>query len=301
MKKSYQSPLEHQLNPGHSACAGCGEAIAMRHVADALGKNVIIFNATGCSEVTTSKYPTSSWKMPWLHGLFENAAALASGSLAALQYKGLDQKIQVVAQGGDGATFDIGLGLLSGMFERGDDILYICYDNEAYMNTGYQASGATPHDASTTTAPVGKKSLGNELHKKDMIAFALAHGVNYVATSTTGFPPDVQAKVKKALTFKGPKYLQILCSCVPGWGIEPNVSVKMARLAQRTGLFPVIEYENGQLKNVMKISGKPVKVEEYLEPQKRFKHLLRPQKNLAEIKKIQTLADENILRYGLIR
>jgi len=300
MIKSYKSPLEHQLNPGHSACAGCGEAIPMRHVANALGKNVILFNATGCSEVTTSKYPTSSWKMPWFHGVFENAAGLASGSLAALKHKRLNKKYKVVAQGGDGATFDIGIGLISGMFERGEDILYVCYDNEAYMNTGYQASGATPHNASASTSPAGKKSFGNDLRKKDMIAFALAHRLSYVATSTTALPLDIEKKVKKALTFKGPKYIQILCSCVPGWGVEPNITVELARLAQKTGLYPVVEYENGELINAMKISGKPVKVEEYLKPQKRFRHLFKPKKQVAEIKEIQVIAKENIERFGLV-
>ena len=300
MKKSYKSPLEHQLNPGHSACAGCGETIPMRHVANSLGKNVILFNATGCSEVTTSKYPASSWKMPWFHGVFENAAGLASGSLAALKHKGLDKKINVVAQGGDGATFDIGIGLISGMFERGENILYVCYDNEAYMNTGYQASGATPHNASASTSPAGKKSFGNNLRKKDMVAFALAHRLNYVATSTAAFPLDIQAKVKKALTFKGPKYIQILCPCIPGWGIEPNITVKLGRLAQKAGIYPVIEYENGELKKVMKIPGKPVKVEEYLEPQKRFKHLFKPNKQIAAIKEIQAIARENIEKFKLV-
>lgn len=272
----------------------------MRHVANALGKNVIVYNATGCSEVTTSKYPSSSWKMPWYHGVFEHAAALASGSVAALKSKKLDKKIRVVAQGGDGATFDIGIGLISGMFERGEDILYVCYDNEAYMNTGYQASGSTPHAAHATTSPAGKASFGNELYKKDMLAFALAHRVGYVASSTAAFPLDVEAKIKKAMSLKGPKYIQIMCSCVPGWGIEPNISVKLARLAQRTGLYPVVEFEDGELTNVMKIPGKPVKVEEYLQPQKRYSHLFKPRKQIAEIKEIQAIASENIKKYGLV-
>ena len=287
--------------------------IAIRHVVDSLGPNAILTNATGCSEVVSSQYPNSSWKHPWMHSLFENASATATGIQAALKAKGHpssdppeaggsgpSEKIHVVAMGGDGATFDIGTGLISGMMARGDNILYVCWDNEAYENTGYQASGATPPNASASTSPAGKVSLGNPLDKKDMIAFALAHKAVYIATSTAGYPLDIARKVKKALTFTGPKYIQILCPCVPGWGIDPSISVQLGKLGHKTGLYPVVEYENGKLTNVMKIPGKPVKVEEYLKPQKRFKHLFKRPEGKKEIAEIQAMADENLEKYKLV-
>ncbi|MFH1030634.1 MAG: thiamine pyrophosphate-dependent enzyme [bacterium] len=308
----YKNPFNHQLSPGHRACAGCGLAIAARHVADAAGKNVIIANSTGCLEVFSTPYPESSWKMPWIHSLFENSAAVASGILAALRKRGMVEResdslnesdskvkgeIKVIAQGGDGATFDIGFGLISGMWERGEDILYVCYDNEAYMNTGAQASGATPYGASTTTAPSGDMSEGNELHKKDMVAIALAHGLEYVATSTCSYPLDIQAKVKKALNTTGPSYLQILTACVPGWKAESDMTIQLGKLAQQAGLYPVVEYVDGKLVKVMAYPTVRPKVEEYLKPQGRYKHLFKDEKGLAVIKKIQEIADENVLKY----
>ena len=302
----YPTPFNHMFNPGHRGCAGCGEMIAIRHVVDNLGPNAILTNATGCSEVVSSQYPNSSWKHPWMHSLFENASATATGIQAALKSKGKSsassdpsEKIHVVAMGGDGATFDIGTGLISGMMSRKDNILYVCWDNEAYENTGYQASGATPHGASATTSPAGKASFGNPLKKKDMVAFALAHKAVYVATSTAGYPLDIARKVKKALTFDGPKYIQILCPCVPGWGIDPSISIQLGKLGHKTGLYPVVEYENGKLTNVMKIPGEPVKVDEYLKPQKRFKHLFKREGGEAEIAEIQAIADENLKKYNL--
>ncbi|MBI4812448.1 pyruvate ferredoxin oxidoreductase [Candidatus Falkowbacteria bacterium] len=345
------------LAPGHTACAGCGQMIAARTVAQALGPNTIIANATGCLEVTTTKYPESSWGMPWIHSLFENTAAVASGIRAALDYKnkrrptslkdvGRLNGARVVAQGGDGGTFDIGLGLISGMWERGDDIIYICYDTEAYSNTGIQASGATPFGANTTTTPIGEcpqnpscvipaKSLsstrlgteiqnmtdmpsswipgssprmtktqlckltGSEQRKKDMIAIALAHGLNYVAQTTAGFVDDIAAKIKKALATKGPSYIQILTPCVPGWNINPAHAVKVGKLAAQTGLYPLLEYENGQLTRVGKIPKPRIKVDEYLKPQGRFAHLFKSTKGKEQIEKIQKLADENIRKYNL--
>jgi len=296
----YKAPLSHLLNPGHSACAGCGMIVAARLVLQAAGQNTIATNATGCSEVTTTKYPTTSFKIPWIHSLFENNSCLASGICAALRYKGIKDKINVLALGGDGATFDIGVGQISGMFERGDDVLYVCYDNEAYENTGYQGSGATRLGASTTTTPAGKESTGFAQPKKDMIKFALAHNIPYVTTSTTYLTTDIIAKVKKALTFKGPKYLQIYTPCVPGWGIEPNMTVKVSELAVKTGLYPMVEYVNGQLSKVNKIS-KPVPVEEFLKPQKRFKHLFQTEEGKKVIAKLQQIADDNIEKYGLVK
>jgi pyruvate ferredoxin oxidoreductase beta subunit len=282
------------FNPGHTACAGCGQALAARLVIDTSGPNTIVANNTGCLEVFSTKYPESSWGVPFIHSLFENAAAVASGVEAALKYLGKKENINVIAQGGDGGTADIGLQALSGMWERGHDILYVCYDNEAYMNTGIQRSGLTPFDSNTTTSPVGKGSVGNIRPKKPMPEIALAHGIPYVATASSGFPQDIQKKVKKALSIKGPKYIQIHAVCPLGWRHEAGVVIDVAKLAVETGLYPLIEYENGKLVSVRKIQPKPV--EEYLKTQGRFKHLLsKPE----EVRKIQEIADSNIQKYGL--
>ena len=289
----------------------------MRHVLDAAGPNTIIAGATGCGEVTTSKYPTSSFKVPWIHANFENASAVASGILAAVkrgvtrvnQVNQVNQssgesdnqvnRTNIIAWGGDGATFDIGLGLISGSWERRENILYVCFDNEAYMNTGVQASGSTPIDANTTTSEPGAKSMGNSLQKKDMVRIALAHDCVYVATATVGNVLDIEAKVKKALAMTGPKYLQILVTCVPGWYTDSKDTIKVARLAQQTGVYPVVEYVDGQLVNVAKCPKPRPSVEEYLKLQGRFKHLFRDEKGTVEIKKIQERAEENVRKYNL--
>jgi pyruvate ferredoxin oxidoreductase beta subunit len=279
---------------GHTACAGCGQSIGARLVLDTSGPNTIIVNNTGCLEVFSTKYPESAWEVPFIHSLFENAAAVASGVEQALIYLGKKEGINVIAQGGDGGTADIGLQALSGMLERGHDILYVCYDNEAYMNTGVQRSGLTPFDANTTTSPVGEQSSGNIRPKKPLPEIANAHGIPYVATASVGFPQDVQRKVKKALSIKGPKYIQIHVPCPLGWRHESSQTYQIARLAVETGLYPLIEYENGKLTAVRQIQPKPV--EEYLKMQGRFKHLL----NTPEIlKQIQAIADNNIAKYNL--
>ena len=299
MEQKYKNPFQHLLNPGHTACPGCGQLIAARHVIDACGKNTIIANATGCLEVTTSKYPTSSWKVPWIHALFENPSAVATGIWAALKQKGLDKKITVLAQGGDGSTFDIGFGLISGMWERGDNILYVCYDTEVYSNTGYQASGATPYDAFTRTTWPGKNSVGNNLFKKNMIAIALAHGVKYVASSTTGHIMDIQKKVKKALEIEGPKFIHILTPCIPGWGVEDNMAIELGKLAQKTGFFPVLEYIDGQLVSAMKVPQDMPKVDEYLKQHIRFKHLFKDPRGQEQIAILQEICNKNIEKYNL--
>ena len=312
----------------------------MRHVLDAAGPNTIIAGATGCGEVTTSKYPTSSFKVPWIHANFENASAVASGILAAMRYRSneatkhvsagacdpvfakvdrsneskaqeisepvnqltsppVHQSTNLIAWGGDGATFDIGLGLISGSWERRENILYVCFDNEAYMNTGVQASGSTPIDANTTTSEPGAKSMGNALPKKDMVRIALAHDCVYVATATVGNVLDIEAKVKKALSMTGPKYLQILVTCVPGWYTDSKDTIKVARLAQQTGIYPVVEYVDGKLVNVAKCPKPRPRVEEYLKLQGRFKHLFKDEKGAVEIKKIQEKAEDNVRKYNL--
>ncbi|MDD2702454.1 MAG: thiamine pyrophosphate-dependent enzyme, partial [Candidatus Omnitrophica bacterium] len=181
--------------PGHTACAGCGQSLAARLVINAAGPNTIVVNNTGCLEVFSTKYPESAWEVPFLHSLFENAAAVASGVESALRYQGKKDSVNVIAQGGDGGTADIGLQALSGMLERGHDILYVCYDNEAYMNTGVQRSGLTPFKTNTTTTPLGEKSTGNPRPKKPLPEIMLAHGIPYMATSSVGFPQDLQRKV----------------------------------------------------------------------------------------------------------
>jgi pyruvate ferredoxin oxidoreductase beta subunit len=282
------------FKPGHTACAGCGQAIAARMVVEAAGPNTIIVNNTGCLEVFSTRYPETAWGVPWIHSLFENAAAVASGVEAALKFLGKKEGINVIAQGGDGSTADIGLQALSGMWERGHDILYVCYDNEAYMNTGIQRSGLTPFRTDTTTSPVGIESLGNIRPKKPMPEIALAHGIPYVATCSSGFPQDIQRKVKKAFSIKGPKYIQIHSSCPLGWRHATELTPQVAKLAVETGLYPLIEYENGVLISKKQITPKPV--EEYLKTQGRFKHLLN---NPDAVRMIQEIADNNIKKYGL--
>jgi pyruvate ferredoxin oxidoreductase beta subunit len=276
--------------------------IAAMAATRAMGPDVIVANATGCLEVTTTPYPESAWKVPWIHSLFENPAAVASGIRAALDHAAKQnpngKKIKVIAQGGDGSTFDIGFGLISGMWERGENILYICYDTEAYSNTGIQASGATPPGASTTTTPSGSASLGSMQRKKDMLAIALAHGVKYVAQSTAGYPQDITAKVRKGIETEGPAYIQIMAPCIPGWGIKTSEAMQVGKLAVQTGLYPLVEYVDGQLGSVSKIPN-PIKVEEYLKMQARFKHLFKGDDGKKEIEFIQSLADKNIEKYGL--
>lgn len=297
------------LSPGHRGCAGCGQMIAARLAADALGPNTIMTNATGCLEVVTTAYPESSWGLPWIHSLFENTAAIASGIRAALDYKEKSKSplpfvkggVKVVAQGGDGATFDIGLGLLSGMWERGENILYLCYDNEGYMNTGAQASTATPWAATTTTTPAGSApdSIGSHFMKKDMLAIALAHGLKYAAQTTVAYPLDIIKKVKKAANTAGPSYLSILAPCIPGWKIQTNQTIQLAKLAVLTGIYPVVEYVNGQLTEAMKLPASRPPVEDYLKSQGRFKHLFGHERGQEQIAYIQKLADENVRKYNL--
>lgn len=281
-------------NSGHTACGGCGQAIAARLVIEAAGQNTIIVNNTGCLEVFTTKYPETAWGVPFIHSLFENAGAVASGVESALKFLGTKEGINVIAQAGDGGTADIGLQALSGMWERGHDILSICYDNEAYMNTGIQRSGLTPFDTNTTTSPSGKESFGNPKQKKPVPEIARAHGIPYVATASVAFTRDLQNKVKKAISIKGPKYIQIHVPCPLGWRHEGAQTVTVARAAVETGLYPIFEYVNGELATVQKIKPKPV--EEYLKLQGRFKHLLKLPE---QIKKIQDIADNNIKKYGL--
>lgn len=263
--------------PGHRACIGCGEALAMRQVFKAIGNNVIVSNATGCMEIFASQLPLTSWQLPWIHTLFENAAAVASGIEAgykAMKRKGvpLPENTKVVAIGGDGATSDIGLQAISGALERGHDLTYICFDNEAYMNTGIQRSSATPFGAMTTTSPVGKKSFGQFSWKKNMPEIMAAHNIPYVATATHGYPFDLMAKVRKAVDTPGPAYVHILAVCPTGWRSATDTVIRQSRLAVQTGIFPLYEVENGEYKMSIDLP-KLRPVTDYLKIQGRFRHL----------------------------
>jgi pyruvate ferredoxin oxidoreductase beta subunit len=291
------------LNSGHRACQGCGEALAARYVLDtamrATGGRLVAVNATGCLEVFSTPYPESSWQLPWLHSLFANAASVATGVAAAYRATGQDD-IRVLAQGGDGGTVDIGMACLSGMFERNDDVLYVCYDNEAYMNTGVQRSGATPPAARTATTEAVGDHPGNRFGTgKDMPRIAMAHEIPYVATATVAELHDLEAKVTKAMSIHGARYLHVLVPCPLGWGSAPSDTIKLARLAQRSGLFPLFEAEHGEVTGVTPIRGK-VPVEEYLRPQKRYKHLFGGAPDRAVIAQLQALADRNVRRYALL-
>ncbi|HUV56454.1 MAG TPA: thiamine pyrophosphate-dependent enzyme, partial [Dehalococcoidales bacterium] len=223
---------EEFFAPGHRACIGCGQALAVRLACKALGQNVIIVSATGCMEVISSQLPYTTWRVPWIHTLFENAAAVASGieaGLKAMTKKGkrTDQDVTVVAMAGDGGTSDIGLQALSGALERGHNFLYICLDNEAYMNTGIQRSSATPYGASTTTSPAGKVSIGQVTWKKDMPAIAAAHNIPYVATACPSYPFDLMSKVAKGAATQGPAYIHILSVCPIGWRCPPDLTIRI--------------------------------------------------------------------------
>jgi pyruvate ferredoxin oxidoreductase beta subunit len=263
--------------PGHRACQGCAEALAVRLVAKALGRNVVVSSATGCMEIVSSPLPFTSWRVPWFHVAFENAAAVASGvesGLKILMKKGRipAKKVVSIAMAGDGGTADIGLQALSGALERGHDMIYICTDNEAYMNTGIQRSSSTPFGASTTTSPAGKVRPGQMTWKKNMPAIAAAHNIPYVATACPSYPIDLVEKVKKAARIEGPAYLHILSVCPTGWRSIPELSIKLGRLAVETGVFPLYEVERGRYRLTIDFPKlRPMK--EYTKLQGRFRHL----------------------------
>jgi pyruvate ferredoxin oxidoreductase beta subunit len=291
------------LTSGHRACQGCGEALGARYVLDAAmraaGGRLIAANATGCLEVFSTPYPESAWQLPWIHSLFGNAPAVATGVAAALKVKGRTD-VRVIGQGGDGGTVDIGLGCLSGMFERGDDVLFVCYDNEAYMNTGVQRSGATPPAARTATTQAVGSEPGNVFGQgKSAPLIAMAHEIPYVATATIADLRDLEAKVERAMGMHGPRYLHVLVTCPLGWGCDSGASIKIARLATQSGLFPVFEAEHGDVTDVTKIRTQ-VPVDDYLRPQKRFAHLFSPFRRDDVIGQVQARADRNIQRFGLL-
>jgi len=257
------------ISSGHSACAGCGEIIGERMVLEALGKDVIVCQATGCMEITTSPYPRTAFKIPWIHVAFENAASVACGIAEA--DKKLGRNSTVVAMGGDGGMMDIGIRAVSGVLERGHDMMVVVTDNEAYMNTGIQRSSGTPKYAATTTSPAGSVVPGKRQWKKNITRIAAAHGIPYVASASIGFPEDLVAKVKKAQSIKGPKLLHIYTPCPVGWGHDSSQTVYYAKKIVETGLWPLYEIEDGKLKISMRPSFAPL--EDYYKGQKRYKHL----------------------------
>jgi pyruvate ferredoxin oxidoreductase beta subunit len=266
------------LSSGHRACSGCAEVLAVRLMCKALGENTVIASATGCMEIVSSMFPTTAWRVPWIHVAFENAAAVASGveaGLKALRKKGKidDRYIKVVGMAGDGGTMDIGFQALSGAMERGHDMMYVCFDNEAYMNTGIQRSSGTPMGASTTTAPAGKISSGQKTWKKNMPDIMVAHNVPYVATVCPSYPLDFIRKIEKAKSIKGPSYIHCFSVCPTGWRSPSHTAISMGRLAVETGVFPLFEVENGHYRvspDMPKIL-KPIR--DYFKPQGRFRHL----------------------------
>jgi pyruvate ferredoxin oxidoreductase, beta subunit (EC 1.2.7.1) len=275
-------PREELFAPGHRMCAGCGAAIAMRWITKTIGPNAVIANATGCVEVTTTPYPETAWMHPYIHVAFENSAAVASGveaAIKALRRKGMwdagDTKVVVIA--GDGGTYDIGLQSLSGMLERRHGVLYIMYDNEAYMNTGIQRSSETPKGAWTTTTPTGKREA-----KKDVALILLAHGVPYVATANIAYPQDFYRKIKRASEIRGFKFIHLFAPCPPGWLFDPSLTVEVARKAVETGVFVLWEYDNGELRlnppsSALVDRSRRKPLVEYLKLQGRYAHLSEDQ------------------------
>ena len=284
---------EELFASGHRLCAGCGPAVAMRMLTKAFRGPTIVTNATGCVEVGSTIYPYTCWRIPWVHSAFENSASTASGiegALKALRKRGaVREKIDVVAIGGDGGTFDIGIQALSGALERRHDFLYVCYDNEAYMNTGVQRSGATPYGASTTTSPAGKVIPGKVGWKKDLAAIVAAHGAPYVATASIAYWNDYITKVRKGIEVEGPAFVHVYAPCPLGWRTPSDVTIQLAQLAVQTRIFPLYEIIEGRYVLSMDVP-KPKPVEEYLKIQGRFKHLLAPEYK-DEIATIQAQVD----------
>jgi pyruvate ferredoxin oxidoreductase beta subunit len=270
------------LAGGHALCQGCGIPVVVRTVLGSLHRPAVVVNATGCLEVATTRFPTTAWNVPWLHVAFENAAAVASGVETAQRVlrrrNGLpqDAEVAVVVFAGDGGTYDIGLQALSGALERGHRLLYVCYDNEAYMNTGVQRSGATPYGASTTTSPSGLDSFGKTQQRKDMTAIAVAHGVPYVGQACSAFWFDLSSKAEAAAAADGPAFLNVLSDCPVGWGHEPRLGPRVLSAAVESRFWPLYEVVDGEYRLTYRPE-QPVPVEQWLAPQKRFAHLELPQ------------------------
>lgn len=290
-------PKEDWLAPGHRACQGCGTVLPLKLALKVLGPNTIAVSATGCMEIISSPFPYTSWKIPWIHVAFENAATVASGiesAIKALKRKGKlpkKEKINVVVFAGDGATFDIGLQFVSGALERGHNFIYICLDNEAYMNTGVQRSGGTPFMAHTTTSPAGKVIHGNITWKKNLPGIISAHNIPYFATASPAFYMDYMNKVKKASLVEGPAFIHVYSPCPTGWGSKSEDTIKLCKLIVETRIFPLYEVIDGKYYILNRKVDKPKPVEEYLKLQRRFRHL-KPE----EIALIQNRVNEEYER-----
>jgi len=289
------SKREDRLAPGHRLCAGCGAGIVVRQILAAIDEPVVLANATGCLEVSTTIFPYTSWRVPWIHNAFENAASTMSGvetAYRALVKRGKipEQNVKFIAFGGDGGTYDIGIQALSGALERGHKMMYVCYNNEAYMNTGIQRSSATPMGANTTTSPAGKVIPGKMQPRKDLTAICAAHNIPYVAQASPHNWRDLMEKARKGVAADGPAFLNVLSSCNRGWRHDTNTTVEVMRLATETCVWPLYEVEHG----VWRLTYKPkVKkpVTEWLQAQGRFRHLFRPE-NQYMIERIQQDVDE---------
>ncbi len=283
------------LAGGHSLCQGCGIPLVVRTVLDSIKTPKVVINATGCLEVATTRYPTTAWNVPWLHVAFENAAAAASGvesAYRALRKRGrLDEELTFVVFAGDGGTYDIGLQALSGALERGHRFVFVCYDNEAYMNTGIQRSSATPFGASTTTSPAGLESFGKAQGRKDMTAIAAAHRIPYVAQASGSFWHDLSVKSEKAAAADGPAFLNVLSDCPLGWGHEARLGPRIGRLAVETRFWPLYEVVDGRYRLTHDVP-RPKPVEEWLRSQTRFRHLFKPGSEQL-VEEIQRQVDED--------
>jgi len=283
--------MTEKFATGHSTCAGCGIPVIARTVLNATKKPVVIVNATGCLEVTSTLYPYTAWKVPYLHNAFENAGATISGVETAykvLKKKGKIKKdIKFVAFGGDGGTYDIGLQSLSGALERGHNFLYVAYDNQGYMNTGGQRSGASPYGANMETTPASRYDIGNETDRKDLMRIVNGHHIKYLAQANVAFVEDLAMKAKKALETEGPTFLLVLQPCTNVWKFPISDYVKIGKLATETNFWPLYEIEDGKYKINLDIK-KPKPIEDFLKTQKRFKHLFSPEhkKVIPEIQKM---------------
>lgn len=290
------SKRQEVLTSGHRMCAGCGAPIIIRQVTLSQDIPLVVGSATGCLEVSTTVHPFTAWKSSFIHCAFENSAATVSGVEAA--YKALKRRGKIkdefrfLAVGGDGGTYDIGLQSLSGMLERGHRILYVCYNNEAYMNTGVQRSGATPKGAQTTTAPIGKQSIGKKQYPKDLTAIAVAHRIPFVAQASPSHWNDLITKSEKAFSVDGPAFMNVISPCPLGWAHPSDKTLEVAKLAVDTCFWPLFEVENG---TAWKLSHKPAAkkpITEYFKSQARFRHLLRPE-NSAIVEEMQKRIDDD--------
>ena len=283
---------------GHRGCAGCGEGTAVRMILNTAGPNTMVAICTGCLEVMTTPYPETAWEIPLIHVAFENNSAVASGIDAALKALKKREGINILAFGGDGGTFDIGFQALSGMLERGHNVKYFCFDNEAYMNTGIQRCSSTPYGASTTTSPAGKFSIGEQRQKKPIGAIVAAHDIPYTATATIAYPKDLKKKVEKALAVDGPAFIHVFTPCPTGWRHPNDMTIEISRLAVQTGVFILWELEGGDMRNIVINKKLPNRkpVSEYLKHQGRFRHIMKDEKAIAEIQK---MVDEKCKQYGV--